>query len=114
MASARSLKTDSPIKIALRTLDQIKAYNGALWGKVEPYIQRAMFHHPHSIDYAALLVIKRHALARSIDKAGWKSACLELLARHLPLNHHHEVVWLTWVLLTADLGLPDQLVEQLS
>ena len=111
---AKQLHTDSPIKIALRTMDKIKLYNHSDWDIVEPYLQRALFHHSHSIDYIALLVAKRVAIDKQIDREGWKSAAHELIARHLPLNHHHEVVWLVWMLLVSGLGLSDKLVDALS
>lgn len=111
---AKQLRTDSPIKIALRTMDKIKLYNLSDWEIVEPYLQRALFHYSHSIDYIALLVAKRVAIGKQIDSEGWKSAAYDLIARHLPLNHHHEVVWLVWMLLVSGLELSDKLIDALS
>ncbi|QMW23831.1 RNA-directed DNA polymerase [Sandaracinobacteroides saxicola] len=111
---AKQLYTDSPIKIALRTMDKIKLYNLSDWEVVEPYLQRALFHHSHSIDYIALLVAKRVSIGKQIDREGWRAAAYDLIARHLPLNHHHEVVWLVWMLLVSRLALSDQLVDALS
>ncbi len=108
-----NFKTDSPIKIALRALDQIKLYRRAEWSAVEPYLQRIIFHHPHCIDYAALLVAKRVALNNEIDSAGWTAAAHDLMRRHLAFNHHHEVVWLLWLLLCCRLEVPDDLVAAL-
>jgi len=107
------LKTDSPVKIALRTLDQIGLYRNYKWSDVEPYIQRIVFHHPHCIDYAALLVVKRVALEEDIDKVGWTAAAHDLLRRHLAFNHHHEIVWLIWLLLCCKLDFPEDLVVAL-
>lgn len=108
-----TFKTDSPVKIALRALDQIRLYRKAGWSVVEPYLQRIIFHHPHCIDYVALLVVKRVALNEEIDEEGWTSAVHDLLRRHLAFNHHHEVVWLLWLLLCSGLSVPDDLVAEL-
>jgi hypothetical protein len=111
---AREVQSDSPVKIALRTLDQTRVYEKSLWGVIEPYLQRIVFHHPHCIDYVALLVVKRSALDRGIDRDGWKAVCYDLIDRHLPLNHHHEVVWLTWLLVSVRLEISDKLSDALS
>ncbi|WP_147399874.1 RNA-directed DNA polymerase [Brevundimonas sp. LPMIX5] len=108
-----TFKTDSPVKIALRTLDQIRLYRKDEWSVVEPYLQRIIFHHPHCIDYAALLVVKRVALNKKIDSEGWTAAVHHLVLRHLAFNHHHEVVWLLWLLLCCRLDIPDELVTAL-
>lgn len=112
LSIAKETKSDSAVKIALRTLDQIRAYDGPHWEVLEPYIQRIIFHHPHAIDYAALLVVKRVAEGREIDREGWKEACYTLLRRHLAYNHHHEIVWLLWLLISANLEVSDQLTAE--
>lgn len=111
---AVKLKSDSPVKIALRTLDQIKSYSSVAWDAVEPYLQRIMIHHPHCIDYVALLVVKRVALGSQIDRDGWKSNSYNLLRRHLALNHHHEIVWLVWLLISVKIEMAEELVAELS
>lgn len=111
---ASSIKSDSPVKIALRTLDQIRAYRTALWSDAEPYLQRIIYHHPHCIDYVALLVTKRVAIGEEIDEAGWQSASHELLRRHLAFNHHHEIVWLLWLLIACKIEVPPDLVGELA
>jgi hypothetical protein len=72
-----------------------------------------MFHHPHCIDYIALLVVKRVALNEGIDEQGWTAAAHDLLRRHLAFNHHHEIVWILWLLLCCKLDIPDDLVVAL-
>ncbi len=108
-----NLKSDSPVKIALRALDQSKSYNAHYWHHIEPYLQRIIFHHPHCIDYVALIVAKRVAIGEDIDKSGWTSAVHDLLRRHLAFNHHHEVVWLLWLSLCCELHLPEDLIAAL-
>ena len=114
LAQAKELHSDSPVKIALRTFDQQKIYRSPVWKTMEPYLQRTLFHHPHCVDYIALLVAKRVAIKEDIDSEGWKEASYDLIRRHLPLNHHHEIVWLVWLLLVAKLELNEQLVIALS
>lgn len=110
---ARQHGTDSPVKIALRALDQIKIYQRSSWPLIEPYLQRIIFHHPHCIDYVALLVVKRYSLDNSIDKSGWQNASYDLIKRHLAFNHHHEIVWLLWILICCRLEIPSDLVSDL-
>ena len=110
LSEARKLKSDSPIKIALRTLDQQEIYDSRHWEVIEPYLQRTLFHHSHCIDYIALIVAKRVALGKGIDKNAWKESAYELIRRHLPLNHHHEVVWLLWLLIVSKLELSEELI----
>lgn len=114
LTQAKEVHSDSPVKIALRAFDQIKIYDSPLWDTMEPYLQRTMFHHPHCIDYVALIVAKRVARGRSVDNQGWKEAAYDLIHRHLLLNHHQEVVWLAWLLLVTKLEVTDQLVADLS
>lgn len=114
LTQAKEVRSDSPVKIALRAFDQIKIYDSTLWDTMEPYFQRTMFHHPHCIDYVALIVAKRVARGNSIDTTGWKDAAYDLIQRHLQLNHHQEVVWLVWLLIVGKLELTNQLVASLS
>jgi hypothetical protein len=95
-------------------MDQIRAYRTDQWEVIEPYLQRITYHHSHCIDYVALLVAKRVAIQKDIDEAGWTSACHDLLRRHLAFNHHHEIVWISWLLLSCKLEIPENLVETLS
>jgi hypothetical protein len=110
---ADALKTSSPIKIALRTLDQIRIYRSAYWDVVEPYLQRIIFHHGHCIDYVALLLAKRIAINEPIDKLGWEKSAIDLINRHLAFNHHHEVIWLIWLLFCCKTDFPTELVNSL-
>jgi len=108
------MRTSSPIKIALRSLDQIKLYRTfSLWGDTEPFLQRVCFHHPHCIDYVALLVVKRFAIEGDIDTDGWSQTCSSLLERHIALNHHHEIIWLLWLMLACRLEVSEDLCTAL-
>jgi hypothetical protein len=109
-----TIKSDSPVKIAVRTLDQISSYQKPYWEFIEPYLQRIIFHHPHAIDYVALLVAKRVAIGREIDTDGWKNAIYDLIQRHLAFNHHHELVWLLWLLLCCEIEISAELNKALS
>lgn len=110
---SKQLSSDSPLKIILRALDKIKLYQFDSWVAGEPYLQRIMFHHPHCIDYIALLVAKRYAITGKIDNDGWKAAIHNLLKQHLALNNHHEIVWLIWLLLSCKIELAQELVNEL-
>lgn len=114
LALSNEIGSDSPLKIALRALDQVSIYQSSSWSIIEPYLQRLMYHHPHCVDYASLLVAKRVALGSQIDRDGWSDVCHELIARHLPFNHHHEVLWFLWILVSAGLELRPALVESLA
>ncbi|MBZ9603335.1 RNA-directed DNA polymerase [Phyllobacterium chamaecytisi] len=106
--------SQSPIKIVLRHLDQIKVYDRDHWDVVESYLQRICHHHPHCIDYVALLVVKRKAIGGQIDSSGWQEACQYLLLMHLAFNHHHEIVWLLWLLLSCRIDISDHVADELS
>lgn len=113
LAISMEQRSDSAVKIALRTLDQIHAYRKESWIVIEPYLQRIMHHHAHSIDYVALLVAKRVAIGQPIDSDGWKDAAYDLLRRHLAFNHHHEIVWLLWLLVCCGIEVSEQLSDEL-
>lgn len=107
------LKTASPVKIALRNLDKLRIYREGIWSDVESYLQRICYHYPHCIDYVCLLVVKRFAIEEDIDVDGWGHTCAYLLDRHMAFNHHHEVLWLTWLMLVCGLPLGDGRVASL-
>lgn len=107
-------KSESPIKMALRRLDQAKIYRTASWKFVEPKLQRMLFHFPHSLDYISLLVVKRFAIDQEIDREGWKEAAEQLIGQHLSFRHHHEIVWLLWLLLTCEIEISPHLITKLS
>ncbi len=111
---AARIKSDSPVKIVLRALDQHQYHAKQYWYQIEPYLQRILFHHPHCIDYVALIIAKRVAGEQSIDVKGWTAATHDLLRRHLAFNHHHEIVWLLWLCLCCKFDIPEDLVRLLA
>ena len=112
---ATEQKSESAVKIVLRALDESKIYSQtSRWKLLEPYLQRICLHHPHSIDYIFLLVIKRVSSDLEIDKAGWKEVVGALVERNFALGHDHEIVWAVWLALTAKLELSDDEVRKFS
>lgn len=114
VSAAQEIGSDSPLKILFRSFDEKRIYQTQQWGFVEQNIQRIVQKHPHAIDYACLLVAKRKALGREIDVDGWRAVSEIIIRRCLALNHHHEVVWMTWLLLICDIKINNEVVEELS
>ncbi|MEP4165117.1 RNA-directed DNA polymerase [Maricaulis sp.] len=111
---AQSTGSDSPLKILLRSFDEAKLYNSEDWIHAEPYIQRIVQKHPHAIDYACLLVAKRKSLDLEIDTAGWLSVSEIIISRSLALEHHHEAIWMVWLLIVCEIAIPQPLAEELA
>lgn len=114
VTSAQEIGSDSPIKILFRTFDEGRVYNSPQWDFVEQNIQRIVQKHPHAIDYACLLVAKRKARGLEIDTEGWLAVAEIIVRRSLALNHHHEVLWLVWLLIVCDITVPVPMVEELA
>jgi hypothetical protein len=110
---AAETKSDSPIKILLRAFDDEEIYKNQNWEFVEPNLQRIAQKHPHAVDYVCLLVAKRYALGKSIDSSGWQSVAEIVVGRALALNHHHEVVWMIWLLLVCKINLSASQLDDL-
>lgn len=106
--------SDSPIKILLRSFDDAELYNSDNWSFIEQNIQRMAQKHPHSIDYICLLVAKRNAIGRPIDSVGWKEVAETIIHRSLAFGHHHEAVWMLWLMVVCDLEISQDSVEKLS
>jgi len=112
---AHEQKTDSPVKIVLRALDEARIYNqSSRWKLLEPYLQRICFHHAHCIDYVFLLVVKRCAREGEIDSPGWEKCAKLLIERSMALGHEHEVVWSVWLLLCLRIEIGHDLVSELT
>lgn len=114
VASAEAIGSDSPLKILFRAFDEQKIYNSHNWKFVERNMQRIIQKHAHAIDYACLLVAKRAAIGLEIDKAGWLAVAEIIVARSLALDHHHETVWMVWLLLVCDIGIPKSMMAELE
>jgi hypothetical protein len=112
--SAKEQRSDSPMKILLRSLDDGTIYHKSDWDFVEGYLQRIVQKYPHALDYACLLTAKRAAIGKSVDKPGWLAVAETVVARSLALNHHHEVVWMLWLLIVCGIEISEGMVEGLS
>ena len=111
--TAKRIHSESPMKLALRRLDQSSFYRvDEVWTKIEPKLQRILYHFPHCVDYICLLLIKRAAIDREIDSDGWSSAMVLLLKRHIAFSHHHEVCWLVWSMLSCRFHIEESLVKE--
>ncbi|WP_173203891.1 RNA-directed DNA polymerase [Sphingopyxis sp. BSNA05] len=114
IASAVETRSDSPIKILFRSFDEAKIYNSQEWTFVEQHIQRIVQKHPHAIDYACLLVAKRHSLGREIDEDGWLAVAEIIITRSLTLDHQHEAIWMFWLLIVCDIEITSALPESIA
>ena len=114
VASSDEIRSDSPIKILLRSLDEVKVYQSAHWEFVEQNLQRIIQKHPHAIDYVCLLIAKRKALGQAIDNDGWSAVAEIIIRRSLALSHDHEVVWMLWMMIVSDLQVSPALIDGLS
>lgn len=114
VTSANEVRSDSPIKILLRSFDESKVYNLVVWDFVEQHLQRIVQKHPHALDYACLLVAKRCALGREIDKDGWLEVAGLVIKKCLALSHDHEVLWMLWLLVVCEIPLPHDMIENVA
>lgn len=115
LASAREVASDSPIKMFLRRLDELKIYRlSTHWEFIEPYLQRIAQSHPHAVDYVCLLVAKRVAIDQLVDTDGWLNVALTIFDKGLALNNHHEVVWMLRLMLTCEIDLDATALEALD
>lgn len=114
VATAVAVGSDSPLKILFRAFDEQQVYNTQHWKFIERYMQRIIQKHAHAIDYGCLLVAKRAALGREIDKAGWLAVAEIIVARSLALDHHHETVWMVWLLIVCDIEIPRSMLADLE
>lgn len=111
---ARTTGSDSPIKILFRSFDEAKFYSSPQWEFVEQNLLRIVQKHPHALDYACLLVAKRAALELQVDKDGWLSVAEIIIARSLALNHHHETLWMVWLLIVCKIRMPMNMEDELT
>lgn len=108
---SRAISSQSPMKLALRLIDKKKIYKHESWERIEPKLQRILYHFPHCIDYVCLLLVKRYAIGKTIDTEGWNKICSISLRKHLNSNHHHEVCWLLWTIFVSGLEISDALIS---
>ncbi|MBY6088960.1 RNA-directed DNA polymerase [Maritimibacter alkaliphilus] len=112
--SAKKTGSDSPIKILIRAFDEWELYSSEYWDFVEQNLLRIVQKHPHALDYACLIVAKRAALGLQVDKNGWLSVAEIVVGRSLALNHHHETLWLVWLLIVCGIRMPMSMEDELA
>ncbi len=110
---SNAIGSQSPMKLALRRLDKFELYNKNYWSDFEPKLQRILFHFPHCLDYLCLLLAKRVAINKSIDKIGWKNIIHVILEKSIGAGHHHEIVWLLWVSFVCEIEVSQSLIARL-
>ncbi|PWW16975.1 RNA-directed DNA polymerase [Chryseobacterium sp. AG844] len=110
---SNTIGSQSPMKLALRRLDKLKLYYKNYWSDFEPKLQRILFHFPHCLDYLCLLLAKRVAINKSIDKVGWGNIIHVILEKSIGAAHHHEIVWLLWVSFVCKIEVSQTLIARL-
>lgn len=111
--ACKNISSESPIKILLRSFDDVKIYSTSHWDFVEHNLQRIAQKHPHAVDYVCLLVAKRHALDQQVDAEGWKSVAEMIVKRGLALSHDHEVLWMAWLMVVLSLDMSPEMIDGL-
>lgn len=112
--TCQTVGSQSPMKLALRRLDKARCYSNFLWVELEPKLQRILYHFPHCLDYVCLLLAKRFAIGKSVDKDSWRSILELIIDRSLGSNHHHELVWLIWASFVCEIELKPQTILKLA
>jgi hypothetical protein len=107
------LKTQSPLKLAVRRADRYGLYQSPHFETVENHLQRMVHHFPHAIDYICLFVTKRVAIGGDIDREGWTEVVNAGILRHLLLGHHHEACWLFWLAIVCGLVVERKIIEEI-
>jgi hypothetical protein len=113
-AVSEAVGSDSPIKILFRSFDESRIYDSLHWEFAEENLQRIVLKHPHSLDYACLLVAKRYAISRNIDVSGWQAVAEIIIKRGLALSHDHEVVWMVWLLIVCNIDISSNMLDELA
>ncbi|RIY02203.1 RNA-directed DNA polymerase [Aureimonas flava] len=114
ISTARETKSDSAIKMLFRAFDEKKLYATEHWGYIEKNIQRIIQKHPHSVDYACLLVAKRFARGGYVDKEGWLAVASIIIRQGLAFDHHHEVLWMLWLMMVCKIEVPGEMIEEVA
>jgi hypothetical protein len=107
------LKTQSPLKLAVRRADRYRLYQSPHFEVIENHLQRMVYHFPHAIDYICLFVVKRLASRGEIDKVGWEEVVNAGILRHLLLGHHHEACWLFWLGVMCDIRIDSKIIDEM-
>jgi hypothetical protein len=107
------LKTQSPLKLAVRRADRYRLYRSPYFEMIENHLQRMVYHFPHAIDYICLFIAKRFAVGGGIDRQGWTEIINMEVMRHLILGHHHEACWLFWLAIVCDLTIDRRIIDEM-
>lgn len=113
--TAVATRSASPMKLALRRLDERGIYrDDAQWRIAEPKMQRVLYHFPHCVDYVCLIIAKRHAIDKGLDRDGWETVCSLLIRRHIGFSHHHEISWLLWIMLVTGIPVVEDVTAEIQ
>jgi hypothetical protein len=107
------LKTQSPLKLAVRRADRHRLFVSPHFEVIEHHLQRMVHHFPHAIDYICLFIAKRVAIGAGLDVPGWTAVANDGILRHLVLGHHHEACWLFWLALTCGLVVEKKVLDEI-
>jgi hypothetical protein len=108
-----TLKTQSPLKLAIRRADSHRLYKDPNFEVIEHPLQRMVYHFPHALDYVCYLVAKRVASGGGIDTGGWTEVVNAGIWRHLVLGHHHEACWLFWLAMVCSVNIERKVIDEI-
>jgi hypothetical protein len=112
LRATKRFTTQSPLKLLLRSMDKYNVEIVDEFEVLEPFLLRFVHHFVHTIDYIAMLVASRVLHGESIKKESWHEVINDGIVRYSRLGHHHEVAWLLWLALTADIDVTDLSLQE--
>lgn len=111
---AQRIKSDSPIKILLREMDETGIYkHNSGWKIAEPILMRIAQKHHHAIDYLCLLVAKRVAIGEKIHSLAWREVASQIIKNGIAFGSSHEICWMLWLSFVCKLELSDSAIDEL-
>ncbi len=76
---SKNINSESPMKLALRRLDQARCYiSSAQWHRIENQLQRIAFHFPHCLDYVCLLTVKEIRNSGGVGCGRMERCCIHV------------------------------------
>lgn len=107
--------SQSAVKLALRRFDDgLLVDSDQIWDSIEPILQRILAHYSHCTDYVCLLLAKRFALGKSIDRNAWSLTIANLIDKHISKNQHHEICWLLWVSIVTEVVIDNATLDKIA